>query len=220
MFICLDTARRVLLAALIYLFLTAGSGSPAAAEEGAWSKQAFSVPRQRAFKVPSPDRKKTVLVQDMILAVTDGGMPVTGIEGYTIILPAEIAWAPDSKAFVLTANEGGQDEAWYVTVYVLEFDRVNYYDITAEAAGRFKERFACLTSDEPNFGAIKWLKESKNLLLAAEVPVRASCGDKNAPWGYIVEVPSGKVLTELEPKKLMDDWGEYLGARIVKRSLR
>jgi hypothetical protein len=208
------------LTALILLFLLAGAGSPASAEEGAWSKQSFSVPRQRAFKVPSPDRKKTVLVQDMMLAVTEAGMPVTGIEGYTIILPAEISWAPDSKAFALTANEGGQDEAWYVTVFKLEFDRVNYYDVTSEAAAKFKEHFACLADGEPNFGAIKWLKESKSLLLAAEVPAHAPCSEKNAPWGYIIEVPSGKVLTELDPKKLMDDWGGYLGPRIVKRSPR
>lgn len=220
MCICLDIARRFLLTALILLFLLTGPGSPASAEEGTWSKQSFSVPRQRAFKVPSPDRKKTVLVQDLMLVVTEAGMPVPGIEGYAVILPAEISWAPDSKAFVLTANEGGQDEAWYVTVYKLEFDRVNYYDVTSEAAAKFKERFACLANDEPNFGAIKWLKESKNLLLAAQVPAHASCHEKNAPWGYIIEVPSGKVLTELDPKKLMDDWGEYLGPRIVKRSLR
>jgi hypothetical protein len=220
MLICLDTARQHLLASLILLFLMAGYGSQASAEEGAWSKQSFSVPRQRAFKVPSPDRKKTVLVQELMLAVTDAGMPVPGIEGYTLVLPAEIAWAPDSKAFVLTANEGGQDDAWYVTVYMLEYDRVNYYDVTAEAAGRFRESVKCLGADEPNFGAIKWLKESKNLLLVAEVPARASCSDTKAYWGYIVEVPSGKVLSELEPKKLQDDWGEYLGPRIVKKSLR
>ena len=211
---------RVALTLLFCLSLLAGAVPETAAEEGVWSKQAFSVPRQRAFKVPSPDRKKTVLVQDMMLMVTDGGVPVSGIEGYTIVLPAEIAWAPDSKAFVLTANEGGQDEAWYVTVYVLEFDRVNYYDVTAEAAGRFKESVKCLGADEPNIGAVKWLKDSKNLLLVAEVPARASCSEKNARWGYIVEVPSGKVLSELEPKKLQDDWGEYLGPRIVKRPLR
>ena len=211
---------RAFLPLLFCLYLLAGGVPKIAAEEGTWSKQAFSVPRQRAFRIPSPDRKKTVLVQEMMLAVTEAGVPVPGIEGYTIVLPAEIAWAPDSKAFVLTANEGGPDEAWYVTVYMLEFDRVNYYDVTAEAAGRFKERFACLASDEPNFGAIKWLKESKNLLLAAEVPSRASCSEKIAPWGYIVEVPSGKVLSELAPKKLQDDWGDYLGARTVRKSLR
>lgn len=218
MFLCLDVARQVLLTALILLFLMPGSGNQASAEEGTWSKQAFSVPRQRAFKIPSPDRKKTVLIQEMRLAVVEAGVPVPGIEGYTIMLPAEIAWAPDSKAFVLTANEGGQDEAWYVTVYMLEFDRVNYYEVTAEAAGRFKERYACLASDAPNIGAVKWLKESKNLLLVAEAPARTSCSDKNVLWGYIVEVPSGKVLSELEPKKLQDDWGEYLGPRIVKKS--
>ena len=220
MLISLNNTRRVLLTALILFFLLPGSGSPASAEEGTWSKLAYAIPSRRAFRIPSPDRTKTVLVQEMMLAVTEAGGTVPGIEGFTLLFPSEIAWASDSKAFVLTANEGGQDEAWYVTVFVLEYDRVNYYDVTAEAAGRFKERFACLAGDEPNIGAIKWLKESKSLLLVAEVPARASCSDKNARWGYIVEIPSGKVLSELEPKKLQDDWGEYLGLRFVKKSRR
>jgi len=220
MLIFRDIAPPAPLTVLILFFCMAGSVSLTSAEEGTWSKQAFSVPRQRAFKIPSPDRKRTVLVQEMMLAVTEAGVPVPGIEGYTIVLPAEISWAPDSKAFFLTANEGGQDEAWYITVYVIEYDRVNYYDVTAEAAGRFKESVKCSGADEPNFGAIKWLKESKNLLLVAEAPDRASCSEKDARRGYIVEVPSGKVLSELDMKKMQDDWGEYLGPRIIKKSLR
>ena len=208
---------RTILSILFCLFLLADVAS---AEEGVWSKQSFAVPRQRAFKVPSPDRKKTVIIQEMMLAVTEAGMPVPGIEGYTVVIPAEIAWAPDSKAFALTANEGGQDGAWYVTVYLLEYDRVNYYDVTAEAISRFRERFPCMANDEPNAGAIKWTKESKNLLIAVEASARSSCKDKHDHWGYIVEVPSGKVLTELAPNKLREDWSEYLGPRINMHSLR
>ena len=207
---------------LLFCFLSLVVGMPpgVSAEDGVWSKQAFSVPRQRAFRVPSPDRKRAVLVQEMMLAVTEAGAPVPGIEGYTIMLPAEIAWAPDSKAFVLTANEGGRDEAWYVTVYMFEYDRVNYYDVSSEAAGKFKERYACLADSEPNIGAIKWLKESKNLLILAEAPGSASCSDKSVRQGYIVEVPSGKVVSELDMKKLQDDWGEYLGPRVFRKSPR
>jgi hypothetical protein len=216
------SVRRIVL--LIVLFLMpplAGPVATAGAEEGLWSKQAFSIPRQRVFKVPSPDRKKTVVIADSSLVVIDGGTAVPGIEGYPLLLPAEISWAPDSKAFVITANEGGSgDEAWFITVYMLEYDRVKYYDVTADAAGRFKEQIKCPDAGEPHFGAVKWVKESKNLLVVAEVTERSSCSEKGMFHGYIIEVPSGKVLSELPPKKLVDDWGEYLGPRITRKLLR
>ena len=211
--------RTVMLGTVISLALSlAGPVAAASAEEGLWSKLAFAIPRQRAFKVPSPDRKKTIQIEDRSLVVIDGGMAVPGIEGYTLLLPAEIAWAPDSKAFFITSNEGGiGEELWFVTAYVVESDRVNYYDVTGEAGDRFREFVKCPDAGEMHFGAIKWLKESKNLLVVAEVPERASCSEKGTIRGYIIEVPSGKVLSELAPKKLVEDWGEFLGPRFSKK---
>lgn len=205
------------LAVLLLLISAADPRARAFADEGMWSKQAHSIPRGRDFRVPSPDRKRTVLIRELALIVVEGGAPVPGIEGYTVLLPAEIAWAPDSKAFVITSNEGGSDEAWFVTAYVLEYDRVNYYDVTVEAAVRFRELLQCTDEGEPAFAAVKWLKESKNLLIVAEAPARWQCPDAGRLLGFIVEVPSGKVLSEIPAKKLSEDWGEYLGQRIIRR---
>ena len=211
----------ILLAVLSCLLPLTGPVATACAEEGLWSKQAFSIPRHRDFTVPSPDRKKTVLIKDLSLVVIDGGSAVPGIEGYTLLLPAEISWAPDSKAFFITANEGGLgDETWFVTVFMLEHDRVKYYAVTAEVANRLKKEIQCPDAGEPHFGAIKWVKESKNLLVVAEVPEHSSCPEKGTLRGYIIEVPSGKVLSELPLKQLVDDWGGYLGPRITRKIFR
>jgi hypothetical protein len=219
--IIMDIRKIILLTMLSFVLPLDGPANTARAEEGIWSKQAFSIPRQRAFKVPSPDRKKTILIADLSLVVIDGGAAVPGIEGYTLLLPAEISWAPDSKAFVITSNEGGSgDEAWFVTVYMLEYDRVKYYDVTAEAGNRFKELIKCLDAGEPHFGAIKWVKESKNLLVVAEASGRSSCPEKGTIRGYIIEIPSGKVLSELAPGKLYDKYGDFLGLRFANKTLR
>lgn len=197
-----------------------GTVAPVRAEESVWSKLSHPIPRGRSFRVPSPDRKKSVLIEERTLIVLDGGMPVPGIEGYTMLLPAEMLWAPDSKAFVITANEGGiGEEAWFVTVYLVESDRVDHHDVTSEAAVRFKEKAGCPNAGEPNFGAVKWIKESKNLLVVADWPRESSCPGPGAIRGYVIEVPSGKVLSEHEPKSLSERWGEYLGPRFSRRSL-
>jgi len=215
-----NNAVRILLAAFAALSVIPWSGSLASAEEGTWSKQAYAIPSQRAFRVPSPDRRKNVMIDSLALSVIEDGSRLSGLEGYTILLPAELSWASDSKAFVITANEGGKEGAWYVSVYMLDFERVNYLDISFEVNDRFKERYPCMAGDDPNVGAIKWLKDSKNLLVVAEIPARAACSEKSARWGYIIEVPSGKVLSEIEPKRLQEEWGEYLGTRILKKSSR
>jgi len=212
--------RLALLVVFLLLLITAGTGGPACAEGGAWSQSAFSIPAQRSIRFPSPDRKKSVVIDGTSMAVSDEGIWLPGLEGYTVLLPAELVWSPDSKSFVVTASEAGAEGAWYVSVFVIENDRVNYYDVTGEAAGRFREQYPCLGPEEPDMGAIKWLKDAKKLLVAAAVPERSSCAGKRDAWGYVVEIPSGKVLGVLEPKKLSEDWGEFLGPRLSRAGRR
>jgi len=214
------TLRQALMVVLPFLLITVGTNGPACAEGGAWSQSAFSIPAQRSIRFPSPDRKRSVVVEGASIAVSDEGVWLPGLEGYTVLLPAELAWSPDSKSFVITASEAGAEGAWYVSVLVIENDRVNYYDVTGEATGRFREKNPCMGAEEPDMGAIKWLKDPKKLLVAAAVPARSSCTDRRAVWGYIIEIPSGKVLSEIEPKKLSEDWGEYLGPRLSRAGHR
>src|SRR5512139_488801 len=180
----MHTLRQILLVVLSLLLITAGTGGPACAEGGAWSQSAFSIPAQRSIRFPSPDRRKSVVIDGTAMAVSDEGTWLPGLEGYTVLLPAELAWSPDSKSFVITASEAGAEGAWYVSLFVIDNDRVNYYDVTGDAAGRFRERYPCLGSEEPDMGAIKWLKDAKKLLVAAAVPAPSSCADKKAVWGY------------------------------------
>ena len=186
---------------------------PAGAEEGQWSRLAVTVPALRSFVIPSPDRKKSIRIEGFDLTVVEEGMPVPGAVNVGILKPAEITWAPDSKAFVVTSSDGGAEGAWEVVVFLLEYDRFVYYDPGRDAADLFKQQYPCMESLEPNIGAIKWLKESKQLLLVLDMPAGASCADRKAIRGYSVEANTGKVLKEYDRKKLVEEWGEFLGRR-------
>jgi hypothetical protein len=201
---------------IVLAAMTAGLfARPAVAEEGQWSRLAVAVPSQRNFVIPSPDRKKTIRIEGFDLTVAEGGLPVPGGVNISILKPAEIAWAPDSKAFTVTSSDGGADGTWEVVVFLLEYERFTYYDPGKEAVLLFKQQYPCLDQLEPNVGAVRWLKESKHLLLALEMPPAAACADRKAVRGYAVEANTGKVLKEYERRKLIDEWGEYLGKRLV-----
>jgi hypothetical protein len=207
----------VVLLALAFCLLPAW---PAASEEGQWSRLAVAVPSQRNFIIPSPDRRKTIRIEGFDLTVVEGGLPVPGGVNISILKPAEIAWAPDSKAFTITSSDGGADGTWEVVLFLLEYERFTYYDPGKEAVLLFKQQYPCLDQLEPNVGAVRWLKESKHLLLALEMPPAAACADRKAVRGYAVEANTGKVLKEYDRKKLIDEWGEYLGRRIVPDLVR
>lgn len=203
--------RRVL--TLFLAAICALTGLPAAAEEGQWSRLAVTAPALRSFIIPSPDRKKSIRIEGLDLTVVEGGIPVPGAVNIGILKPAEIAWAPDSKAFTVTSSDGGAEGAWEVVVFLLEYERFNYYDPGREAADRFKQQYPCIENLEPNIGAVKWVKESRHLLLALEMPPTAACDDRKAVRGYVVEASTGAILREFDRRKLVEEWGEFLGKR-------
>lgn len=197
---------------LVLAFLLAAGGS-ARAGDGDWSPYAVAVPSQRSFSYPSPDRVKTIVISNRELTVLEGRLPLGGAERIGLLLPAEIIWSSDSKAFVLTSSDGGPTGTWDAALFLQDRDRFNYYGISEAAIDLFVKEFPCTSPLIPNVGALRFLKPSKELLLAVEAPLQSSCGTRSAVRGFIVEVPSGAVLRELEWKDLLEDWGETLGPR-------
>lgn len=185
----------------------------AQAGDGQWSRHAAAVPANRAFSVPSPDRTMAVQVAEREANVLRGRYPVEGGEKIGILLPAEIGWSPDSKAFFITSSDGGPEGTWDAALFLLQHERFVYYTITAEAADRFANERPCASSAAPHAGVVKFVQGSQQVLLAVEAPVGSSCGAQDRFRGYIVEAPSGTIIRELDQKRLLADWGESLGVR-------
>jgi hypothetical protein len=204
---------RNILCLLFFTSTCLASAASARAGDGAWSPFAVSVPARRNFSVPSPDRARTIIVSNMELSVLEGGYPAPGAEGLGILLPAEIMWSPDAKSFVITSSDGGPTGTWDASLLFEENGRFAYYSITGDAIDLFLKEYPCTSPLLPNAGALKYLKPSKQLLLAVEAPMASSCGTHDAVRGYIVDLPSGAVVKELYRKDLLEDWSEALGPR-------
>lgn len=201
------------------LLLMAGVFVPSGnlrAGDGQWSRFAQSVPSGRFFSVPSPDRTKTIVISNRELTVLEGRQPVEGAEGLGILLPAEVGWAPDGKAFFITSSDGGPAGTWDVSVFLLEHDRFRFEVVTEAAAELFLKEHPCAASLVPHVGLLKFTKDSKQALLAVEAPSGSDCPEQDAIRGYLVEVPSGNVLREMDLQRLVQEWGETLGSRFER----
>jgi hypothetical protein len=141
---------------------------------------------------------------------------IEGAERIDILQAAEVLWAPDSRAFIVTASDGSAAGGWDIGVFVLEHDRCNYYAVTDEAVGLFRRRHACGEEEPLNVGAVKWVKDSKQLLIVVESPYAGACRDRGVYRGYVVDVPSGRVSAEHDGEGLREGWRESLGPRFSR----
>lgn len=201
------------LAALLILANALAPSSVLFAGDGQWSRYAMQVPSGRGFVVPSPDRTRTMVVNGMTLSVLEGRQPMDGAESIGLLLPAEIGWSPDGKAFFITSSDGGSGGTWDVGLFLLERDRFIYSSIADESMDLFMKEYPCTAPLLPNAGLLRFVPGTMRVLLAVEAPMDSSCADRDALRGFIVEVPSGKVLRELDRTRLVEEWGEALGSR-------
>jgi hypothetical protein len=186
------------------------------ARDGQWSRFTLSVPADRTVSIPSPDRTKSIVIDSMELSVLEGRHPIAGAEGIGILLPAEVGWAPDGKAFFITSSDGGRTGIWDVSLFLLEHDRFGYYVVTDEAVDLFLKERPCTLPLVPHVGLLKFTKESSQALLAVEAPLGSSCPDRDTVRGFLIEVPSGTVIREFDQQRLVEEWGETLGARFER----
>jgi len=189
----------------------------AAAEVAQWSREATMLSYEtgaRHIEIFAPDRKKKAVIDGIKLNVVTNGKHLLGMEDAGVNTLAELQWSPNSKAFFVTESDGGAVGDWHVTVYLSESRRVRSVDVSKEVVQSFKKYYRCKEPEEPNIGAVKWLNGAHRLLLVAEVPPHSSCLEMGKLRGYIVDIPTGKILQEFSEKKLRADWGVYLGRRL------
>ena len=207
--------------AILILFLLlygAQSGFPQSKPtEGMYARRAMPVfdmasGKGGEMKVSSPDGKRTVLARYaanstvMKLTLTNGGATYTWDLGVSV--GAEISWAPDSKAFFVTRSPAGRNGIYFLTVYLLEGDKIHILDPTPKICEEFGHPVRCDTPEEPNVAEVAWVKDSQHLLVAAEIVSHSNCDSNGTFQIYEVSIPELKILKQygqLEAKKLF--WG-------------
>lgn len=208
---------------IFFVFILAAFCQPspyvlAASELPVWSNAAVPLygNETRHFEVAAPDGTKVAVIDGVSLSVVAYGNRLPGIEHAGVSTLAELSWAPDSSAFFITESYGGAVGDWHVTVFMVTGGSVSRVNVGNNVMKSFMMHYRCEEPEEPNIGGIKWLNNGRQLLLAAEVPPHSTCPEMGKVMGYIVDIPSGKILQEFRDKALKDDWGQFLGQRFPK----
>ena len=205
--------RSLAFAVLVVQLLFSGF---AAGEEGVWSKHSVLLPANAPFRVLAPDRRRAVFVEGKSLTVLEAGQRLEGLEGYSLLGRSEIGWSPDSKAFFLTASEQSAEGPWYVVLFTIENGRVALNEPFENIFARMHDRYPCLGTTDPDMGAVQWIKDSTEILIAAQVPKRSACPDRGALRGFVLRASSGEIKREFDEEHLRETFSNHLGGRIAE----
>jgi hypothetical protein len=177
--------------------------------------------------VTAPDKKTVVevLYQDgAYLRVTQPGQPAREIHDVFSSPHNDLLWAPDSKAFFVDAGEGMTSPS-FVQVYLLDDPQLRPVDIThlveqdmiksfPPCQALFLDQSTCRKIEahpDYNMTAITWLQDSSAIVVLAQVPCTSNFGGISCQsMGYEVEVPSGKILKQLQPAEFKKQYQKFM----------
>lgn len=186
----------------------------------AWSKQAIELcfqdenTQERELVVPSPGRRKTLLIKGDKLSLKSGKKEfdlgsAAGAE--------EALWSVDSTGLILTSGLGSagpnsvsitlERDGTLTDVPVMDTIRADF-----KARYSMKKR-AC--AESVNVGGLTWLQRSSKAVLVAEIPPSPGCGEDAGYFeSYVVSVPDGKIVARYTMEETAKRWGSFLGKRL------
>ncbi len=163
---------------------------------------------RKTMRISAPDGQKTILAEaegdNLSLRVSAYGkwFPVDLGEW---IVGAEAAWSPDSKAFFVTASEGGRVGQYHSLIFQVSEDGIRTVDLNPVVEQAFGHPAVCAWPELPNVVAITWLGSSSRLLLAAQILPHSVCDSMGTFRAYEISVPQGAILrkySQIETKRL------------------
>jgi len=165
----------------------------------------------RDLTVLSPDSVKTIVAKrkkdgEMEVYILVKGEKIPTDIGSQV--NCEVAWAPDSKAFSVTYSDGGLVGTYYTDIYNLEGSVLRKVGVRAEVEKDYWnwiKHITCTWPDGPNVVVIKWLENSRRLLVAAQIPTHTVCDSFGTFKAYELLLPEGKIMkrhVQIETKRL------------------
>jgi hypothetical protein len=165
----------------------------------------------------SPDGKITVILRNFNgdaddfptqIAVHAASSVLTGRINFG--LNAEVLWSPDSKAFTITGSSEGATGQYHTDVFIVGNDRLIHIPLTNLIERAFGHPVKCGWPEVPNVVAVKWLKGSSTVLLAAEIIPHTNCDSMGTFKGFVVDIQTKHVLRVLDQLKVKRLYGSDL----------
>jgi hypothetical protein len=166
----------------------------------------------------SPDDKKTVEVVQLNDETFASTVKITAFgrqlrKRIDFGLNAQVLWSTDSNAFAITGSDTGGNAQYRTDVFVFEGSQVRQIPITLVIQRAFGHPITCEVPEPPNVVAVKWLKGSNRLLVAAQIVNHSICDSAGTFRAYEVDIQNKGIIRsygQIEAKKLfgssLGDW--------------
>ena len=129
-------------------------------------------------------------------------------------LNAQVLWSPDSKAFAITGSSDGGNGQYHTDVFLLRPGKLVKVPLTGLIERAFGHPVKCAWPESPNVVAVRWLKDSKALLVAAQIINHSNCDSNGTFKGFAVDTQTAQVIRsygQLDVKRLFPgDLGPWL----------
>jgi hypothetical protein len=204
---------RTLVAAVVLTFII-DSSPPSAGEThratGMYSRGAVPVfdlyfNKKGGTQIYSPDHM-TIVIPKYLPKSSEMHLTVkTPFKTYDwdlgVSVGAEIAWAPDSRAFFLTRSAAGRNGIYGTSIYLLGDDQIRVIEVTPAVYKAFGQPVKCDVPEPPNVAGVKWLEGSRRLIVAAEIVNHSICDSAGTFKLYAFSVPDLVLAEEYDQLK-------------------
>ena len=211
----------LLLCALVIAFRGDAYGEDLKSPPGIFSSVATLVTKAYtdhvAVTVPSPDGQSRAVVhgegQKYVLDVEGriGSSRLNIGDGPN----TEIAWAPDSEAFLLTENTGGLMGPYALTVVGRTNGHLVVRRLTDLVARKFGHPVRCFEPEDPNVVGVTWLGSSRELLAAAQIVSHSNCDSMGTFTAFSIDPWHMRVLKTYVQPEAKEHFSSAMGPRLL-----
>ncbi|MCU1284897.1 MAG: hypothetical protein JWO13_1247 [Acidobacteriales bacterium] len=209
------------------LLVLASLGSAASSKKAHTSYSLFStratdvwdnISPSRPMVIQSPDGLNVLKTQwpsysaDLSLILASRSVTKTIQIGKGI--GSEVMWAPDSRAFSVTTSNVGGNGPYETHIYYLESGEIREVNPTALVRDVVDPTLRCDWEQTANVIAIAWLRSSKHLLVAGQVPHHSVCRNMGTFTLFEIQLPEGNIVHTYSQAEAKRRFSKYLGKEL------
>jgi hypothetical protein len=158
---------------------------------------------ERSPEVASPNRKETIKLQpDYKFAVRVGDAVIRKLTFNDMTSNINIAWAPNSKSFVIAYSTAGASGPFRVRLFRFTPAGLSESGLPSKVLKDFKKYHSC-SARRPSLFFGGWSTDGRNLLLVPEVAPSDDCGaEASKAIGYVVALNTDSISRKLAEAEL------------------